>query len=93
MPPRWTPESNDAAVLAQAILSGVVTHELQTFKDFFDPESTGPGAAIGEKYGYLTKAGNRNLKGNWQKLLHKINVWKSNKVDEKTGKRKWNSAV
>ena len=54
---KWAAEGNDAALLAQAILSGVVTDDLQSFKDFFDAESSGPGAAIGEKYNYNTKTG------------------------------------
>ena len=63
---KWAAEGNDAALLAQAILSGVVTDDLQSFKDFFDAESSGPGAAIGEKYNYNTKTGQRNLKLNWK---------------------------
>ena len=86
--PRWTVEGPDSAILAQAILSGVVTKDLQTFKDFFDPESTGPGAAIGEKFSFQTKKGERNLKLNWLKLLRKIEIWKSNKPDPDTNKRK-----
>ena len=86
---RWTAECDDAAILAQAILSGVVTDNLQSFKDFFDPTSSGPGAAIGEKYNFHILKGQRNLKLNWQKLYHKIQTWKSNKPDPETGKRKY----
>ena len=81
-------EGPDLAILAQAILSGIVTKDLQTFKDVFDPESTGPGAAIGEKFSFQTKKGERNLKLNWLKLLRKIEIWKSNKPDPDTNKRK-----
>ena len=88
MPSRWTQESDDAAVLARAILAGTVTNDYKTFKEFFDPNSTGPGAAIGEKYNYSCKKGERNLKLNWKKLVHKIGVWKTNKPDPDTGSRK-----
>ena len=86
--PRWTHESDDAAVLAQAILAGTVTDDFQSFKDFFDPDSSGPGAEIGERYNFSTVKGQRNLKLNWTKLLRKIKVWKSNQPDPDTGKRK-----
>lgn len=85
---RWLVEGDDCAVLARAINSGVVTDDLKTFKDFFDPSSSGPGAEIGEKYGYSTQKGQRNLKTNWRKLLRKIQLWRSNHKDPDTGKRK-----
>ena len=83
---RWGQEGDDAAALAQAILAGSVTSELQSFKDFFDPE--GPGGAIGLKYDYSTVKGQRNLRLNWLKLVKKINLWKQNKKDPNTDKRK-----
>ena len=79
---RWSSEGDNAVILARAILEGVVTDDIKTFLDFFDPSSLGPGAEIGKQYK------KRNLKLNWQKLLHKIKVWKSNKPDPKTGKCK-----
>ena len=85
---RWTPKCDNAAVLAKAILSGVVTDDLQTFKDFFDPHLGGLGADIGDKYHYHTTRGVRNLKRNYQNLLRKITIWKTNKPDPATGKRK-----
>ena len=85
---RWTAECDDAAVLAKAILTGVVTDNLQTFKDFFDPNLGGAGAHIGEKYNYHTVKGERNLKRNYKNLLKKIQIWKSNKPDQKTRKGK-----
>ena len=90
--PRWTVEGNDAAIVAQAILSGEITGELQTYKDFFDSSSTGPGAAIGEKYSYHTVKGQRNLRLNVEKLRKKIQVWLTNKKDVDTGKRKLSQA-
>ena len=51
---RWTAECDDAVVLAKAIFSGIVTDNLQTFRDFFDPRLGGEGASIGEKYHYHT---------------------------------------
>ena len=76
---RWLVEGDDAAVLAQAIHEGTLTRELQSFKDFFDPESGGPGASIGEKYNHHTPRGRRNLQLNWIKLYDKIQLWKANK--------------
>ena len=84
---RWNAEGEDAAALANAILEGVVTEDLQSFKDFFDP--SGPGADIAHRYNYHTTQGKRNLKLNWQKLLHKIKVWKTGKEDPETGNRKY----
>ena len=86
---RWTSECDDAAVLAKAIFSGVVTDNLQTFRDFFDPRLGGEGASIGEKYHYHSTRGERNLKRNYKNLLKKITLWKANKPDPKSGKRKW----
>ena len=91
--PRWSSEGNDAAILAQAINSKVVTEDLQSFKDFFDPEGAGPGAAIGEKYSYHTKKGQRNLKNNWVKLTKKIKHWTLNIPDPDTNKRKFVSTI
>ena len=71
---RWTQEGDDAAILAQAILSGTVSNNLPSFKEFYDPESPGPGAAIGEKFDYHLPKGRRNLHNNWKKLFHKITV-------------------
>ena len=88
MPNRWNHEGEDTAILAQAIIAGTVTSDLQTFKAFFDPTSAGPGAAIGHKYDYHTVKGQRNLKGNWKKLLKKINCWKLNIPDPDNNKRK-----
>jgi hypothetical protein len=85
---RWTAECDDAAILARAILNGTVDNTLQSFKDFFDPESAGPGAAIGKKYNYHTVKGQRNLKLNWLKLVKKNSVWKTNQPDPDTGKGK-----
>ena len=84
---RWTAECEDAAVLAKAIFSGVVTSDLATLDSFLDPEE-GPGAEIGEKYNYHTARGKRNLRLNVSKLLKKIAVWQSNKPDPDTGKGK-----
>ena len=92
MPPgkfRWTQEGDDAAVLAQAILSGTVTSDLKTFNEFFDPDSAGPGAAIGQKFDIHLSKGKRNLQLNYQKLLRKIGIWQSNRPDPKTGKGKF----
>ena len=38
---RWTAECDDDAVLAKAILTGIVTNNLQLFKDFFYPNLGG----------------------------------------------------
>ena len=84
---RWTAECNNAVVLAKAIFSGVVTDNLQSFRDFFDPRLGGEGASIGEKYHYHTQRGERNLRNNYKKLLKKITLWKANKPDH-TGKGK-----
>ena len=83
---RWSGEGEDAAALAKAILSGTVTSDLQTFKDFFG--ENGLGAEIGHKFDFHTPKGRRNLQINWKNLIHKINIWKTNKEDPKTGKRK-----
>ena len=84
--PRWTAECDNAATFAKAIVSGVLTDKLSTLKEFLDPESTGPGAAIGFKYDYHTVAGKQNITLNWKKLVKKIGIWKSNKPDPETGK-------
>jgi hypothetical protein len=86
--PRWTQEGEDAAALCQAINSGIVTDDPKTFHSFFNPEGQGPGARIGERFGYLTKTGQRNLRLNWKKSLGKVELWKSQQPDPKTGKRK-----
>ena len=87
-PKRWTAECDHAAVLAQAILSGVVPDDsLQSFKDFYGPD--GPEAETGEIFNYHTVKGKRNLQLNWKKLHRKVSLWKTNKPDPKTGKRKF----
>ena len=86
--PKWAPEGEDAVVLARAILTGVVTEDLQTFKDFFDPDSTGPGAEIGERFAFQTSKGRRNLQLNYRKLIKKIRCWLVNQLDPLSGKRK-----
>ena len=86
--PRWTHECDDTAVLAQAILSGVVTDNKESFNKFFDPDCGGGGASIGEKYQFHSVKGKRNLRLNCLKLYQKIKLWESNKPDPVTGKRK-----
>lgn len=83
---RWTAESDDAAVVAQAILAGTLSDSNESFKAYFDPE--GPGGEIGERYSFHTAKGKRNLKLNVNKLYRKIQIWLTNKPDPETGKRK-----
>lgn len=86
MPTRWSSEGEDAAAIAKAILAGNLDDSPQSFTDFFDPG--GPGSEIGERYNYHTAKGKRNLKLNVLKLIRKVEIWKSNKPDPETGKRK-----
>ena len=41
---RWSSEGDNAVILTRAILEGVVTDDIKSFLDFFDPSSLGPGA-------------------------------------------------
>ena len=76
MAKRWTAECDDAATLAKAILSGVVTDSKESFDRYFGTD--GPAEEIGDKYNFHTVKGKRNLRLNCKKLLEKIALWKSN---------------
>lgn len=71
-PPKWRPESDDAATFARGIFAGEIDRTKKTFDTFLQNNRS-----LAQTYHYDdSEKGARNLRNNYLNLYDKIQKWK-----------------
>ena len=78
--PAWKAQGPDAVIVARSFWAGDLDDTIGSWERFLEVNPT-----ITHKYRNKLEKGKRNLRKNVLKLIRKIELWRDNKPDPKTG--------